>query len=143
MSGNATKTVANQWRSHYMFIVAVAAVPCLGIWLLIAFSLRQLKAQQSAWEHWRDEFAMRISAEAAGRHMRRMSALSNLVVGVAHEFNNLLMVVTSNTTLARRKCFADVETKVLAVERAIVGASSLARRLLSVSCKQPLNEPQR
>ena len=139
VSGYATKTVANQWRSHYIFIVAVAAVPCLAIWLLILFSLRQLKAQRSAWEHWRDEFDMRMSAEAAGRHMRRMSALGNLVASVAHEFNNLLMVVTSNTALARRKSFTDVETEVLAVERATVGASSLARRLLSVSRKQPLN----
>jgi CheY-like chemotaxis protein len=67
-----------------------------------------------------------------------MGALGNLVANVAHDFNNLLMVVGSNMELARRKRFNDVESEVLAVERATAGAKSLARRLMSVARRQPL-----
>jgi CheY-like chemotaxis protein len=42
--------------------------------------------------------------------------------------------------LARRKNFNNLEKEVLAVERATVGAESLARRLLSVARKQPLKQ---
>jgi len=72
--------------------------------------------------------------------LQRMGALGNLVANVAHDFNNLLMVVASNMELARRKNFNDVESEVLAVERATAGAESLARRLMSVARKQPLKQ---
>jgi nitrogen-specific signal transduction histidine kinase/CheY-like chemotaxis protein len=108
--------------------------------VLVLFSLRQLTAEQAAWERWQAEVAMRLSAEASSRQLRRMGALGNLVANVAHDFNNLLMVVSTNMGLARRKGFNGLEKEVVAVERATAGAQSLARRLLSVARKQPLKQ---
>lgn len=102
------------------------------------FSLRQLKAEKIAWDKWQMETSRRESAEASTRQLQRVSALSNLVASIAHEFNNLLMVVSTNSALARKKEFMNVEKEVVAVERAGVGAESLARRLMSVARKQPL-----
>ena len=121
-------------------IAALTAVPCLAIWLLVFYSLRQLDGERRAWERWQGEVAMRLSAEASSRQLQRMGALGNLVANVAHDFNNLLMVVSANTELARLKRFNNLEKEVLAVERATATAESLTRRLLSVARKQPLKQ---
>jgi signal transduction histidine kinase/CheY-like chemotaxis protein len=139
-SGIPTATIFAEWRQHYALIAVITAVPCVAVWLLVLFSLRQLRAQQAAWERWQAEVAMRLSAEASSRQLRRMGALGNLVANVAHDFNNLLMVVSANMELARRKNFNGLEREVLAVERATAGAEALARRLLSVARKQPLKQ---
>ncbi|CDY75388.1 FOG: PAS/PAC domain [Caballeronia glathei] len=139
-SGYAMPSIFQQWWHHCLLIAAFALVPCVVVWLLVAFSIRRLNAEEAAWERWQAEVAMRLSIEASSRQLRRMGALGNLVANVAHDFNNLLMVVASNMELARRKNFNDVESEVLAVERATAGAESLARRLMSVARKQPLKQ---
>lgn len=140
VSGIPTDVIFDEWRQHYLLIAIITAAPCVAVWLLVLFSLRQLKMQQGAWERWQAEVAMRLSAEASSRQLRRMGALGNLVANVAHDFNNLLMVVSANMELARTKNFNNLEKEVLAVERATVGAEALARRLLSVARKQPLKQ---
>ena len=115
-------------------------MPCIAIWLLVFFSLRQLETERLAWERWQGEVAMRLSAEASTRQLQRMGALGNLVANVAHDFNNLLMVVSANMQMAHRKGFNNLQTEVMAVERATAGAEALTRRLLSVARKQPLKQ---
>nr|WP_087043158.1 ATP-binding protein [Caballeronia ptereochthonis] len=139
-TGYAVSAIQTRWRDNLALVAAIALVPCIAVWLLIAFSIRRLNAEQAAWEHWQAEVATRLSVEASSRQLRRMGALGNLVANVAHDFNNLLMVVASNMELARRKHFNGVESEVLAVERATAGAESLARRLMSVARKQPLKQ---
>jgi signal transduction histidine kinase/CheY-like chemotaxis protein len=140
LSAYATDSIGAAWRRHFMMIAALTAVPCVAIWLLVFFSLRQLAGERRAWERWQGEVAMRLSAEAASRQLQRMGALGNLVANVAHDFNNLLMVVSANTELARLKHYNDLEKEVQAVERATAAAESLTRQLLSVAKKQPLKQ---
>ncbi|MDR5781464.1 response regulator [Caballeronia sp. LZ065] len=126
------------WWRRDVSIASIALIPCIAVWVLIGFSLRRLRAEEAAWHNWRGELARRRSAEATTRRMQRMGALGNLVANVAHDFNNLLMVVTSNMEIARRKRFNGLEKEVTAVERASVNAQALARRLMSVARRQPL-----
>ncbi|NML35438.1 response regulator [Paraburkholderia sp. G-4-1-8] len=140
MSAYATSSIAAAWRGHFLMIAALTAVPCIAIWLLVFYSLRQLDAERRAWERWQGEVAMRLSAEASSRQLQRMGALGNLVANVAHDFNNLLMVVSANTELARIKQYNNLEKEVLAVERATASAETLTRQLLSVARKQPLKQ---
>jgi signal transduction histidine kinase len=142
ISAYATSSIAVAWRQHFMMMAALTAVPCIAIWLLVFYSLRQLEGERRAWERWQGEVAMRLSAEASSRQLQRMGALGNLVANVAHDFNNLLMVVSANTELARLKRYNNLEKEVLAVERATATAESLTRRLLSVARKQPLKQEQ-
>jgi signal transduction histidine kinase len=139
-TGYATSVVKTRWLHNLVLVSAIALLPCFVVWLLIAFSIRRLDAEQVAWERWQAEVATRLSMEASSRQLRRMGALGNLVANVAHDFNNLLMVVGSNMELARRKHFNGVESEVLAVERATAGAESLARTLTSVTRKRPLKQ---
>jgi signal transduction histidine kinase len=140
MSAYATSAIFAQWWRHFLLIASITVVPCVAIWLLVFFSLRQLAAERLAWERWQGEVAMRLSAEASSRQLQRMGALGNLVANVAHDFNNLLMVVSSNMQLARRKGYNNVANEVMAVERATSTAEALTRRLLSVARKQPLKQ---
>jgi signal transduction histidine kinase len=142
VSAYATSSIFSAWRRHFLLIAALTAVPCIAIWLLVFYSLRQLAGERRAWERWQGEVAMRLSAEASSRQLQRMGALGNLVANVAHDFNNLLMVVSANTELARLKRYNNLEKEVLAVERATASAESLTRRLLSVARKQPLKQEQ-
>ncbi|WP_027803880.1 hybrid sensor histidine kinase/response regulator [Paraburkholderia dilworthii] len=137
-SGYATTAILDQWRKHFTVVAMLTLAPCIGLWALIFFSLRQLRAEEAAWNHWKNEWVRRASAEASSRQLRRMGALGNLVARVAHDFNNLLMVVAANMELATRKNYTNVERQVTAVKRATVGAQELARRLMSVARKQPL-----
>ncbi|HEX7933627.1 MAG TPA: ATP-binding protein [Paraburkholderia sp.] len=139
-SAYATGAIVDAWRQHFMVIAALTAVPCIAIWILVLYSLRQLDGERIAWERWQGEVAMRLSAEASSRQLQRMGALGNLVANVAHDFNNLLMVVSANIELARLKRYNNLEKEMHAVQRATATAESLTRRLLSVAKKQPLKQ---
>ncbi|MFP3556924.1 response regulator [Paraburkholderia sp. SIMBA_049] len=130
------------WIRHFLLLCALAAIPCAAIWALLGFSLRQLSAEECAWQKWRTETIRRLDAEASGRHLQRMGALGNLVANVAHEFNNHLMAVKSNMALARNKGFRDVEDQVNAVERATHHVEALVRTLMGATKKQPLQLAQ-
>ena len=140
VSAYATSSIAVTWRRHFIMIAAFTAAPCIAIWLLVLYSLRQLAGERRAWERWQGEVAMRMSAEASSRQLQRMGALGNLVANVAHDFNNLLMAISANVEIARLKRYTNFEKEVLAVERATATAESLTRRLLSVARKQPLKQ---
>ncbi|MDR7009991.1 hybrid sensor histidine kinase/response regulator [Paraburkholderia strydomiana] len=137
-SSYSSSAILQQWWAHYLVILAAISLPCLAVCALVVFSLRQLAAEQATWERWHGEVAMRISAEASSHRLRRISALTNLIGDIAHNVNNLLMVVASNMQLARHKHFAGVEREVTQVESAIATAEVLMRRLLSVARKRPL-----
>jgi len=139
-SAYARASIVDAWRQHFLVIAALTAVPCIAIWILVIYSLRQLEAERVAWERWQGEVAMRLSAEASSRQLQRMGALGNLVANVAHDFNNLLMVVSANIDLARLKRYNNLEKEMNAVQRATATAESLTRRLLSVAKKQPLKQ---
>ncbi len=133
-------SVLADWWKHDLLVALLVLGPCVGIWSLIGFSIYRLKLEQSAWENWKSEAALRVDAEARSRQLRRVGALGNLVASVAHDFNNLLMVVFSNMELARRKGYSGVQAEVHAVEHAASTASELSRKLLSVARKNPLKK---
>jgi signal transduction histidine kinase len=136
----AMTNIIQSWLHKDLLVVAVALTPCVCLCLLLVFSLRQLNNEEAAWLSWRREAGKRQRAEDAARQLQRTGALGNLVASVAHDFNNLLMVVTANMEIARRKNYTDLRNEVTAVERASVSARVLARRLMSVSRKQPLQQ---
>ncbi len=59
-----TSAIFSQWRQHYTLIALITAMPCIAVWLLVLFSLRQLRAQQAAWERWQAQVDMRCRRRA-------------------------------------------------------------------------------
>ena len=81
----------------------------------------------------------RREAEDRLRQSQKLEAIGGLTGGVAHEFNNLLMVVTGNLELLRDRLDDDALNKW--VNTALKGAkrgAELTQRLLSFARRQPL-----
>jgi PAS domain S-box-containing protein len=72
---------------------------------------------------------------------QRMQAIGQLTGGVAHEFNNLLMVIEGNVTLL--ESHAEKDAEIADLTRRISAASrrgaEVTQRLLAFSLKQPLS----
>jgi signal transduction histidine kinase len=129
------------WRDWYRRAAIFAAsifTPSIVLWVVLALSLKRLRAEEEAWSRWQAEASMRRSIETAYRQSRKMEALGNLVGSVAHDFNNLLMIVATNVQIARRRAASGVDAELAAIERALKSGQSLTRQLLGVARKQPL-----
>src|SRR6201999_1707900 len=88
----------------------------------------------------REEIAGRERAQAALLQAQKIEALGQLVGGVAHGFNNLLMAVIGNLDLLSKKIGGDARLQRLlsgAMEGARRGAT-LTQRLLAFARKQEL-----
>jgi signal transduction histidine kinase/DNA-binding response OmpR family regulator len=85
------------------------------------------------------EVAERIKAENALRQAQKMEAVGQLASGVAHDFNNVLQIISSNLQLMERdprpaQLAARLGTALSAVER----GSKLSYQLLAFARRQPL-----
>ncbi len=72
------------------------------------------------------------------RQMQKMEAMGLLAGGVAHDFNNILMVISGFSEMALRSLEEDHEARagIVEVQKAIKSASLLTRQLLAFSSKQ-------
>lgn len=87
------------------------------------------------------EVAERIKAERALRHAQKMEAVGQLASGVAHDFNNVLQIISSNLQLIERDAAVGVRqherlTQALA---AVARGSRLSLQLLAFGRKQSLH----
>lgn len=73
--------------------------------------------------------------EAQVRQAQKLEAVGRLAAGVAHEFNNLLSVITGHTDLLRQRHDLDAtaQRQLAAIEGAGARAAGLTRRLLTFS----------
>jgi two-component system, cell cycle sensor histidine kinase and response regulator CckA len=74
------------------------------------------------------------------RESRKMEAVGQLAGGVAHDFNNILMAITSYSELLLSGHLEDKQrNRVVEVLRAAERAAALTQRLLTFSRKQPVS----
>ncbi len=69
---------------------------------------------------------------------QKMQSLGQLTGGVAHEFNNLLMIIAGNLELLDKANTRERSNYVERAKRAITKGADLTRQLLAFSRKQPL-----
>jgi len=78
-------------------------------------------------------------AHAVVAHSQRMEAIAHLTGGIAHDVNNLLMVVGTNAHLLQRKLAGQGADRFIAtIQRAVDNGSRLTRQLLTFSRRQAL-----
>ncbi|HEX3973371.1 MAG TPA: response regulator [Stellaceae bacterium] len=86
------------------------------------------------------EIVERERAESALRQAQKMEALGQLTGGVAHDINNLLMVIGGNLELLKRRTpEAMDERQFRSISRAVGQGQNLTRQLLAFSRQQPLS----
>ena len=83
----------------------------------------------------------RKGIEAQLLHAQKLESLGTLAGGVAHDFNNILTVISSIVSILRRKMYEDEPLKIYVeeIQSAVEDAANLTKDLLVFSRKQSLN----
>ena len=132
VAGTETKAILSEWLKtmlgYLAFGLPVTALLLGAIWIALERTRRLY-----------EEEARRTAAEGALRQAQRMEAIGQLTGGVAHDFNNILMIVKGNVHRLRREL---AEPKLLRkldmIETASQRGENLVRQLLTFSRKQNL-----
>jgi signal transduction histidine kinase/CheY-like chemotaxis protein len=136
-----TRTILADWRQDMAVLGAFAFPLALGLafvcWLAKSNALRLAAAVQA----YRDEVDQRARAEEALRQAQKLEALGQITGGVAHDFNNVLMVVQTSSELAKRLVAAgkDSTRAFGSVDQAVKTGTQLTRQLLTFARRQPLH----
>ncbi len=135
-----------------MNLTAVRNLVLKDLGLLLALGLPAFAAiyltARVAWRRTRDSFEAaqelqretitRRKAEEALLQAQKLEALGRLTGGVAHDFNNALMVISNNVYLLRRNLGDTGARQLDSIGRAVDSATKLTRQLLAFSRRQAL-----
>ncbi|MFZ5691212.1 MAG: ATP-binding protein [Pseudomonadota bacterium] len=132
VAGTETNAILAEWLrtmlGYLAFGLPVTALLLGAIWIALERTRRLY-----------EEEARRTAAEGALRQAQRMEAIGQLTGGVAHDFNNILMVVKGNVHRLRRELAEPkLVRKLDMIETASQRGENLVRQLLTFSRKQNL-----
>lgn len=125
---------------RYLTVLAGFTFPtALGLvymaWLALGRAQREFQAVQKL----KQETLQRALAEDALRQSQKLEAVGRMTGGVAHDVNNLLMVLGNNLHIMKKRIAGVAESaQAAAMGRAITSGEQLMRKLLAFSRRQPL-----
>ena len=122
------------WLLDLLIFGAFAVAAAVALFSVTLLALRRLRNEQRLVEQWQGEVARRQLAEQSLRQSQKMEALGQLTGGVAHDFNNMLMVISGNVELLKRKAAGiGADRQISAIEHAAQNGEALTRKLLTFS----------
>ncbi len=131
------------WWSQLALLAAFVLPISLALIYVAWVALQRTQRAITVAQQLHDETAQRLQVEDSLRQAQKLEALGRLGGGVAHDVNNLLMVIANNVYLHRRLQPSVADSPHLAaIERAVAGGSKLTGQLLSFAHRQPLR-PER
>jgi two-component system NtrC family sensor kinase len=132
--GLALTGLRNMWVKDLLLFGLFAAAASICLFSVGLLALRRTRNEQSMVEQWQDEVQRRELAENTLRQTQKMEALGQLTGGVAHDFNNMLMVIGGNIELLKRKAAGvGADRQIAAIEHAARNGEALTRKLLAFS----------
>lgn len=128
------------WRASMLRLAAVMLTLSLSLAGLCVLAIKMVGRDEGSERALRQEAEQRLKAEEALRHAQKMEALGRLTGSVAHDFNNVLMVVQTSSSLLSHLLAKGkpVDRPLAAIQRAINTGSQLTRQLLAFARRQPL-----
>ncbi len=126
------------WGREVALIGLFCAVPVLGLVIAGIAAMKRARQSVDAARRLGEESEARLQVEEALRQSQKMEALGRLTGGVAHDFNNALMVISANLQLLKLTQPQVVGKQTEAIARAVSNAANLTRQLLAFSRRQPL-----
>lgn len=132
MAGTETGAIQAEWlrtmAGYLAFGLPVTMLLLGAIWIALERTRRLYQ-----------EEGRRAAAEGALRQAQRMEAIGQLTGGVAHDFNNILMIVKGNVHRLRRELEEPkLVRKLDMIDTASQRGENLVRQLLTFSRKQNL-----
>jgi signal transduction histidine kinase/ActR/RegA family two-component response regulator len=130
--------IRSDWLGELARVAGFVVIPVLLLVFAAYMALRRTRDALEAAQRLQEESAARRQVEEALLQAQKMEALGRLTGGVAHDFNNALMVISGNLHLLRRTQ-PDITPKYVdAIGRAVDSATQLTRQLLAFSRRQAL-----
>jgi len=137
-TGMDTAEIRNRWLGEMGWLAAFGIPPVIALFLAVRFALRRSSDALSAAHRLREESDARARVEEALLQAQKLEALGRLTGGVAHDFNNALMVISNNLALLKIKHPQVAGPYVASMNRAVASATQLTRQLLAFSHRQAL-----
>jgi two-component system NtrC family sensor kinase len=131
--GVSVTAMRKQWLLDVLLFGAFATSAAIALFAVSLLALRRVRNEQRLTRQWQEEVQRRESAEAALRQTQKMEALGQLTGGVAHDFNNMLMVIGGNVEMLKKKVGPGAERQIAAIEHAAHSGEALTRKLLAFS----------
>jgi signal transduction histidine kinase len=136
VTSTSADKITQDWLREMAWLAAFGFPPMMGLLLASRMVLRRTKEALSAAEQLKKEMVNRKQVEDALLQAQKMEALGRLTGAVAHDFNNALMVISTNLALVEQRYVEDKQLR--SIDRAVQTATKLTRQLLAFSHRQPL-----
>jgi PAS domain S-box-containing protein len=117
--------------------IAVTALPSAGGYGAIAF-VRDIRPRKEAEERERQRQQRLTEARTALLRSQKLEAVGQLTGGVAHDFNNILHIISANVQLMMRNEESS-RKRLLNILDAVERGKKLAAQLLAFARRQPLH----
>jgi signal transduction histidine kinase len=137
--GREMRAIDTEWLWELATIAGFAVLPVLGIVYAAYLALKRTREALEAARQLQQESSARRQAEEALVQSQKLEALGRLTGGVAHDFNNALMVISGNLHLLKLSHPGLPSRYADAISRAIESATKLTRQLLAFSRRQALS----
>lgn len=137
-AGMSLTALRNEVLAELGVLFAMGALPVAALFITATIALRNSRTALQTMESLEREIETRRRAEEALLQAQKLEALGRLTGGVAHDFNNALMVISNNLHLIKRNAPDVANKQVESIARAVKSATNLTRQLLAFSRRQPL-----
>jgi signal transduction histidine kinase len=137
-TGMDVAEMRRRWIQEMLWLAAFGLPPMLALFLVARVALRRSRESVATAMRLQQETEARRRVEEALLQSQKLEALGRLTGGVAHDFNNALMVISTNLELMMAKHSAVVGRYAESMSRAIGSATKLTRQLLAFSRRQAL-----
>jgi two-component system NtrC family sensor kinase len=132
--GRSVASLRRMWLLDFLIFGAFAVAAAVALFSVSLLALRRVRNEQRLIEQWQGEVARRQLVEQTLRQSQKMEALGQLTGGVAHDFNNMLMVISGNVELLKTKAAGvGADRQIAAIEHAARNGETLTRKLLTFS----------
>ena len=134
-TGMDTMEIRKRWLAEMGWLATFGVPPLVALFFVAALALRRTRDALEAAQQLSAEAEARRRVEEALLQAQKLEALGRLTGGVAHDFNNALMVISNNLFLLRRR-HPGIATELEPIGRAVGSATKLTRQLLAFSRRQ-------
>jgi len=136
-AAKAQDVIAAEWRSSLWLLAGFTFPLAVALVYVATIAWRRTRREVQALRDLNEEADKRLKIEAALRQSQKLEAMGHLTGGVAHDVNNLLMVVNNNAHLLERlRPGMDTAPALNSIKRAVEAGTRLTRQLLAFSRRQ-------